>query len=325
MSPATRPTLLAVAVAVALPAAGCGGDSDPAPEGQAAAPPAAAFPKAGGRTLEELVAEATPTNDIVASPSGVVFEPGDQRFGFGLFQVDRTQIPDAEIAIYAAHGAGGRALGPFPARIESMETEPEFVAQTTADDPDAAQVVYVADVPFAQTGEWRLLALIREDDGLLAAVLPSVVVSEHPRIPDTGEPAPSVHTPTAAEVGGDVAVIDTRVPVGTMHEDDLADVLGKEPVVLLFATPALCVSRVCGPVVDVAEQVKAETGDDVAFIHNEIYENNQPPKLREQVRAYGLESEPWLFVIDEDGRVSTRIEGAFGLGELEQAVQKVLS
>ncbi len=61
-----------------------------------------------------------------------------------------------------------------------------------------------------------------------------------------------------------------------MHDVDLADVVGKKPVVLLFATPALCVSRVCGPVVDIAEQVKSEVGDDVAFIHMEIFTDNDP-------------------------------------------------
>ena len=43
-----------------------------------------------------------------------------------------------------------------------------------------------------------------------------------------------------------------------MHDVDFADVVGKKPTVLLFATPALCQSRVCGPVVDVAEQVKRD-------------------------------------------------------------------
>ncbi len=113
-----------------------------------------------------------------------------------------------------------------------------------------------------------------------------------------------------------------------MHSEDLADVLGKKPVVLLFATPALCQSRVCGPVVDVAEQVKAEYGDDVAFIHMEIYEDNQydpkDPKLRPQVEAFGLPTEPWLFVIDKDGKIATRIEGAFSVSELENEVDKVL-
>ena len=167
-----------------------------------------------------------------------------------------------------------------------------------------------------------------DDGGNLVATpipLPTGRVEEDKDIPDVGDPAPKVHTPTLAEVGGDVESIDTRVPPSTMHGDDLADVLGKEPVVLLFATPALCQSRVCGPVVDVAEQVKAEYGDEAAFIHQEIYVNNAPPKLRPQVKAYGLFTEPWLFVINEDGDVATRIEGAFSVNELERALEPLVS
>ncbi len=57
-----------------------------------------------------------------------------------------------------------------------------------------------------------------------------------PASPPKDEPAPSVHTPTLDDVG-DVSDIDTRTPPSTMHSDDLADVLGEKPVVLLFATP----------------------------------------------------------------------------------------
>ena len=72
--------------------------------------------------------------------------------------------------------------------------------------------------------------------------------------------------------------------------------LGKEPIVLLFATPQFCQSRVCGPVVDVAEQAKHEFGDEARFIHMEIYNDNDPSKgVRPQVRAFHLPTEPWLF------------------------------
>ena len=108
-----------------------------------------------------------------------------------------------------------------------------------------------------------------------------------------------------------------------MHDVDFADVLGKKPIVLLFATPALCQSRVCGPVVDVAEQVKSERPDDADFIHMEIYNDNDPNKgARPQVHDYDLPTEPWLFVIDSDGKVSTRIEGAFSVDELKQALDR---
>jgi hypothetical protein len=74
-------------------------------------------------------------------------------------------------------------------------------------------------------------------------------------------------------------------------------------------------------VTDIAEQVKDETGDDVSFIHMEIFEDNQFDKgPREQVEAFGLPSEPWLFVFDADGRISTAIEGAFSADELRAAI-----
>jgi hypothetical protein len=319
-----RLSLLAVIGLLAAAFSACGGDdSDSEADAPQAAPAASQFPAPDGGSLEEILADASPA-DLAISPAGAVFTEGRNRFGFGVFTVDQQQITDAEVAIYAAPASGGPVQGPFPARIESLETDPEFTARTTADDPDAAKVVYVTDLVLDRPGEWRLVALVRTDDGLTGArVTPSIVVERSDPIPAPGEPAPSVHTPTTEDVG-DVAEIDTRVPHDTMHDEDLADVLGKKPVVLLFATPALCISRVCGPVVDVAEQLKAKYGDDVAFIHMEIYQGNDPNQpLREQVSAYGLQTEPWVFVLDRRGRIDTRIEGAFSVAELEQAVDRV--
>ena len=138
-----------------------------------------------------------------------------------------------------------------------------------------------------------------------------------------GEKAPRINTPTREDVS-DVSEITTRVPPDTQNEADFADVLGQKPIVLLFATPQFCQSRVCGPVVDVAEQVKESYGDEVEFIHMEVFEDNDPSKgVRPQVKAFNLPSEPWLFVIDREGVVRTAIEGAFGVSELEDAVREV--
>ncbi len=61
----------------------------------------------------------------------------------------------------------------------------------------------------------------------------------------------------------------------------------------------------------------------MSFIHQEVYEDNEINKgLRKQLQTYGLQTEPWTFVIDRSGVVSTRFEGAFSAGELEQAVAK---
>ena len=318
------PVALFLATALVAGVAGCGGDDDSSDDTASHdPPPPREFPPAKGRTLEQIYAEATPDQDLVVAPAGQAYTPGRNRFSFGLFTAAGDQVTDATVALYVAHGATGEARGPYPARVESLETDPGFVAQTTADDPDSAKAVYVTDIRLGRPGEWRVIA-IRDDGGeLSSARAPSLRVAEYASIPDVGERAPVVHTPTTEDVG-DVGEIDTRVPHDTMHDVDLADVIGKEPVVLLFATPALCVSRVCGPVVDVAEQLKGEYGDQVAFIHMEIWANNvYGKKLRPQVEAYGLRTEPWLFVIDDSGRVNTRIEGAFSADELEAALQKV--
>ena len=111
-----------------------------------------------------------------------------------------------------------------------------------------------------------------------------------------------------------------------MHDVNFADVLGRKPVVLVFATPALCKSRVCGPVVDEAEQLKAQYGDKAAFIHMEIYNDNDLAKgYRPQVRAWRLPSEPWTFMIDRQGNVVESFEGAASVAELQRAIEKAIS
>jgi hypothetical protein len=136
-----------------------------------------------------------------------------------------------------------------------------------------------------------------------------------------------ISTPTVASVAGDVGSIDTRQPPDDMHNDDFKDVVGKKPVVLVFATPLLCQSRVCGPVVDIAEDVKHTDPDakDVDFIHMEVYNKNDANKgYRPQLTAFHLQTEPWLFVFDKSGRISTRIEGAFSKEELQAAIAKAV-
>jgi hypothetical protein len=311
--------LLTATVTLAL--AACGGDD--APESASRAAPAASeFPSPDGRTLLQVLNEADAEGPVI-SPSGQIYPEGEYRYAFGVFDVGGEQITDADVALYAAPGRNGEAQGPFPAAVEDLSVEGPFLSRTTAQDPDSAKAVYVTSIDFDRSGEWRIGALIHSGDTLQASLAPSAVVDPHPDVPQVGDEAPLTHTPTADDVT-DISQIDTRDPPDTMHEDDLADVLGKEPVVLLFASPALCRSRTCSPVVDAAEQVKADYGDQAAFIHVEPYQDNSIDKgASAPAQAYGLETEPWLFVIDRDGVIRTAIEGAFSAGELETAVQEV--
>jgi hypothetical protein len=310
--------------------AGCGGDDGEDAASQA--PPEARpdqFPRAEGRTLAELRKD-MPKGGPVLAPSTSHFVAGQKnRLGFGLFTTSHAQIADASAAVYVAPVGGGEAQGPYVAHFESLKVDSPYVSRTTADDPDAAKTVYVANVPFKKPGRYQVLGMARLDERLVAAesAMPQLVVvsKKDDSVPAPGETPPAIHTPTKTDVAGDLAKIDTRVPPDTQHEVDFADVLGKKPIVLTFATPLLCQSRVCGPVVDIAEQVKDEYGDEAEFIHMEIYNDNEVNKgPRPQVTEFGLPSEPWVFLIDRNGKVVSRIEGAFSAEELERAVQQAL-
>jgi len=318
---AAAAALLAVAVV-----AGCGGSDNGTGSRSKAAPAATEFPAPHGQSLEQVLLSASKGQQgPVVAPAAAMFYVGSNRFPFGVFTAGRDQITDAQVAIYATPGPSpkGAAIGPFPARIEDLTTKPAFRAKTTADDPSAAQVAYVSDVPLDKTGPWTFGALVRSGDTFQYSLLPSPhPVGQYPA-PQVGQKAPVVNTPTVGQVSN-ISEIDTRVPPDDMHNDDLASVLGKKPVVLLFATPALCQSRVCGPVTDEAEQVKQEFGDRVAFIHQEVYNNNRiQDGPRPQMTAYGLQTEPWCFIIDRTGKVSSVLQGPFSVQELEAAVQKV--
>jgi hypothetical protein len=313
--------LAVLAALLALFAAGCGDSGD---DGDGATPPPAKaedFPDPSGKTIAELRKGLGP--GPVLSPSVSLLEPGENRLGFGLFDRNRRQLVDAPAALYVEPVKGGVVRGPFPARYESLEVKPQFESEGVKADPDAATSVYVANVKFDKPGDYEVLGVVELDDNLVAAERVAVRVVKDGPVPEVGEAAINIHTPTEADVGGDLAQIDTRVPPGTQHEVDFADVLGQKPVVLLFATPALCQSRVCGPVVDIAEQVKASYDGDAEFIHMEIYNDNELDKgFREQVLAWNLPTEPWAFTIDREGNVAARLEGAFSARELEEALAK---
>jgi len=234
-------------------------------------------------------------------------------------------VEGADVALYFAKDEkSGPVIGPLPAQETSLEVEPAYRA--AGEDPDQAKNVYVVPkVDFNRKGPWVGLAMLKGKQGLEAARVSAPTVVGQNQVPNVGDKAPLIHTPTASDVGGDLSKIDTRVPHDQMHQVDFAEVLGKQPIVLVFATPALCQSRVCGPVVDVAQQVADEFKGKADFIHMEVYNDNEISKgIRPQLEAFNLETEPWTFLIDRHGIIRDRIEGAYGVPELEQAMRTIV-
>jgi hypothetical protein len=56
-----------------------------------------------------------------------------------------------------------------------------------------------------------------------------------------------------------------------------------------------------------------------------VYVNNQPKSgLRPQLKAFHLQTEPWLFTINRQGKIAARLEGSFGVNAFTQAIQAAL-
>jgi hypothetical protein len=317
-----------VALVVAALVAGCGGADDgsaPPPQPEPSARPAD-FPQSRGKTLDDLRTESG--RSLVFRPTTVMsLRRGMNRYGFALFDVAGKQVTGAQVALYTAREDGTHVHGPYIARSESLTVSGPFQSRTTAADVNAAKAVYVAAVPFHHWGRQIVAAMARLDGRLTMASPFSADVARRPDgPPGVGDRAISVHTRTLDDVSGDAALIDTRSPPATdLLKTDLADVVGRKPVVITFATPALCASRVCGPVVDIVEQAKARAPAGVAFIHQEIYNANKARRGNYQgpVIAWHLPTEPWTFVIAKSGRIAARFEGPFSLGELQRAIAKV--
>ncbi len=291
------------------------------------APAKGKFPSAEGKTLAEVLELGKHTGPkLVALPAAKVFNPGRNRYPFVVSEPNGAQIPEAEVALYLAKGQAldGPVTGPYPAAIETLQTKPRFRSRTTAEDPKMASAVYTAQLDFPGDGKWRAAVVIKHDGELAAMELPSIDVGAFSNVPRPGQRAPRIHTPTRSYVGGDRSKLTTRNPPDTLSEFDFARALGQEPVILLFASPRFCRGRICGPVVDVAEQVSHELAADAYFIHMEIYKGNDPSKgVVPQVRAFHLPGEPWLFGVRRDGTIESVVEGPFGVEELTRLVKRL--
>ena len=334
-------TILTVSLALFVAACG-GGDKEPTTSSdavqnvpsengvrenvkKASEPTAAEFPAADGATLQEL-ADKMAAGPQLALASSVFTSPGDNRMAFGMINTDGTPVYGAT-AVYVAPTPGAKAEGPFVAPADVLLTDKRYRSKQAATTTDPFVAVYGADVKFAKKGKYAVLATTKKPDGSLTGATGQVDVSSQSAdpIPGVGDKAPKVHTDTLDTAKGDVSKIDTRVPPSDMHAVDFADVVGKKPVALLFSTPQLCQSQVCGPVTDMELQMKSKYGDQMDFIHQEVYVDNDINKgLRPPLQEFNLRTEPWLFVVDAKGTITARLEGSIGVQQFENAVKSGL-
>lgn len=198
--------------------------------------------------------------------------------------------------------------------------------------------MYVMDVDLPEAGTWGAEFTTAAPGSPAETVRLTFSVLDTPTAIGIGQKAPASKTPTAADVGGDLARISTDAhPDPAFYQTSVAGALAAhKPFMLVFATPKFCTSQQCGPTLDHFKPIAA-AHPDVTFINVEPYQLKvvdgalQPvldPQNQLQATdvtdAWGLRSEPWIFAVDRNGIVRGSYEVTITPAELD-AILPVIS
>jgi hypothetical protein len=304
----------------ATPAAAAG----PAPAvndlGAAQRPQRSEFPAARGRSLKQLALLVKSTARL--GPATSTYTTGRARFAFALTDTAQRFIY-APTVVYLARTPTAPAQGPFVAPADPLGVARRYRSNEN-DGPGGLKAVYSSQLPVPKSGVYDVLSMTRAGARLIGATGEVPVALSTP-IPSVGQRPPDIATDTLASEHGKLSLVTTRTPPEKMHSVSFKQVLGRRPVALLFSTPELCKSRVCGPVTDIMVELQQQFGNRIAFIHQEVYVDNNPTKgLRPQLHSFHLETEPWLFTVNRRGVIAARLDGVFGVNEARAALEAAL-
>ena len=198
---------------------------------------------------------------------------------------------------------------------------------------------FVAGVDLDQPGDWQVeVTLTRDGQETTLPPEPFAVVADN-RIPAVGDPAPPSENLTLAREPNIKRLSTDQDPEPALYQLTIAEALETDrPLVVVFATPAFCETRFCGPVVENVREVWTDYGDRVDFIHIEPFELDDDSQLVSMERDDGgfsrvpvsatlewnLPTEPWIFVVGADGIITARIEGAASPAEVAAALDETL-
>ena len=270
-------------------------------------------------------AAAQPAATLLVGSSELI--PGPNRLYFGLLDGANRPVPDAEAQVRLYRLAG--TTGTFVSQVSAYFVRPghEHEGEHGHDHAGVTELngAYAAPVEFDAAGDWGLEVLARRPAEREPQVLrTNLTVLERGVAPAPGEPAPRSRNPTLSEVP-DVRQLSTADPPPDMYRVRIADAIAAgRPLVVTFATPALCVSRFCGPVLEEAETLQRRYAQQADFVHIEIYKDPSTRELADAVTEWRLRSEPWLFLVDSRGLIHARFEGPFAAWEVEPLLDAML-
>jgi hypothetical protein len=230
----------AAVVVAALLLSACGAEAAPTP----------------AATSSQLQAQVVATEIVVGS---------QQRVPIGITD-HNTPVSDATVHVrsFVLNGNTGMFKGESDAPFKGQGLE--------------GGGTYIAHLTFDKAGDWGVEVTASRPNGSHTTVRLPMNVIALPVVPGVGQPAPATHNPTVKDVA-DVETIDSGRPPDDMHQVSIADALQQHrPALVVFATPAFCVSRACGPEVKAVQSLEPAYRDRLAFIHVEISPKSRSPR-----------------------------------------------
>lgn len=284
------------------------------------------------QTLANEAQKTTTTAILVNSQVGV----GSTRLTFGLFDKSQKLVTDAKdtkVRLFTLDGNSGTLVTEATLRpsVLPQENSTHQHADGTQHLHDSPEVTVYAAVVELTRPEWWGAEFSYAVGGKTQRQRLRFFVSPQTSEPGVGAPVPASVQKTLRD-GMPITDLDTsEQPRPALHQMTIAEAVKSGKVsVIAFATPAFCQTRFCGPVVDSVVAPAAERyGDRVNVLHVEPFDvpaarsgtlNIEPVMLE-----WGLQTEPWVFVIGKDGRVAAKFEGILSLEELTAAIDKALA
>lgn len=242
-----------------------------------------------------------------------------------------------------AFGVIEKGIGPIRNESVTLETffleglNPKKVVEKSSAQfrswPSIKGGVYTANMNFSHPGMWGLVATIAGEENSYRRASARLNVTKYPIAPAIGQTAPLSLTKTAItedELGKITSAINPHLPLYKISAMDA--VTSGKPSVILFATPAFCRTATCGPQLEILSSLQIELGNEVNFVHVEIYDNLDEirgditkGRISDEVRKWNLPSEPWTFLISPDGIISARFEGLATSEEIKEALYLIMN
>jgi hypothetical protein len=310
-SPQPSPAPSAVAVAVAQADAPACGETD----GVARDIPD--WPLAGGAEVAFL--------PVVMSS---LVTAGHNRFLYNVLDESYRQIAAPEVASRVDFYA-----------IERDSTKPAARSGAAYLSSGLGRGLYRSEIDFDCVGEWGAEVFVQGPDDTWHSERLRFAVHAVGATPAVGGEAPLSESLTAATLEEAVLITTDQNPYLPAYDKTVAEtVTSGSPSLVFFATPAFCQTGFCGPTVELVKSVAKEHEGAVEFVNIEPYhlhmtDNGLQPLLSEDAQLqpvdaaleWGIPVEPYLFLLDADGRVFAKFEGIVGGDELRAAVEDVLS